>query len=148
MRKYYIKLDHGRCISCKACEAHCKNKNKVPEGLAFCVHTTTGPFETPEGPRYKTHFRPCYHCEKPACVEVCPTSAMIKREEDGIVYVDEDLCIGCQACVDACPWHVPQFNTDTDKAMKCDYCRDRLERGLDPACVTACTGHALTFVRK
>ncbi|MGC9022314.1 MAG: 4Fe-4S dicluster domain-containing protein, partial [Dissulfurimicrobium sp.] len=73
------------------------------------------------------------------------TGAMQKRS-DGIVFVDQEKCIGCMACAGACPWGVPQFNPATGKAIKCDYCMDRVDQGLRPACVAKCTTHALKFV--
>ena len=59
----------------------------------------------------------------------------------------EELCIGCKACILACPWAVPQWDETTGKAIKCDYCMDRVDQGLDPACVSGCTAHALSFTR-
>jgi Fe-S-cluster-containing dehydrogenase component len=70
---------------------------------------------------------------------------MIQRE-DGIVYIDQDKCIGCMACQKACPWEIPVMNPDTGKAIKCDLCMDRLDAGLKPACVAKCTTHALQLV--
>jgi Fe-S-cluster-containing dehydrogenase component len=96
-------------------------------------------------PRTDFRFRSCYHCEAPHCVAVCPTGAMQKRA-DGIVFVDQERCIGCTACAGACPWGVPERNPSTGKAVKCDYCMDRLDAGLNPACVTRCTTHALKLV--
>jgi Fe-S-cluster-containing dehydrogenase component len=70
---------------------------------------------------------------------------MAVREKDGIVYVQEDLCVGCKACMIACPWTVPQWNEATGKVIKCDLCMDRVDQGLQPACVAGCTAHALLF---
>jgi Fe-S-cluster-containing dehydrogenase component len=70
---------------------------------------------------------------------------MQKRAGDGIVFVDEDLCVGCKTCMSACPWGAPQWNPEKGKAVKCDYCKDRLDAGLKPACVTLCTTHCLHF---
>ena len=75
----------------------------------------------------------------------CPTGAMQKRESDGIVFTDFDRCIGCKACMVACPWGVVQWNPDTRKVVKCDYCKDRVDQGLKPACVTVCTTGCLSF---
>ncbi|BBD06876.1 4Fe-4S ferredoxin [Desulfovibrio ferrophilus] len=71
---------------------------------------------------------------------------MIRRKSDGIVYVDRELCVGCKACIIACPWDVPQWDDSQGTVMKCDLCMDRVDEGKRPACVTACTTQALEFV--
>jgi Fe-S-cluster-containing dehydrogenase component len=70
---------------------------------------------------------------------------MQKRGKDGIVFIDKDLCVGCKTCVSACPWGAPQWNSKTGKVEKCDYCMDRLDAGLKPACVSTCTTGCLDF---
>ena len=70
---------------------------------------------------------------------------MQKRPEDGIVFVDDKLCVGCKACITACPWGTPQWNPQTGKAVKCDFCMDRVDQGLEPACVTKCVTGCLSF---
>jgi Fe-S-cluster-containing dehydrogenase component len=70
---------------------------------------------------------------------------MQKRAKDGIVSVDEELCVGCKACMRACPWGAPQWNQESGKVVKCDYCMDRLDQGLKPACVAKCVTHCLHF---
>jgi Fe-S-cluster-containing dehydrogenase component len=70
---------------------------------------------------------------------------MQKRPKDGIVFIDFDLCVGCKACITACPWGAPQWNPQIGKAVKCDYCMERVDQGLKPACVTVCTTHCLQF---
>ena len=70
-----------------------------------------------------------------------------RRPKDGIVYVDHKLCVGCKTCVSACPWGAPQWDPEKGKVVKCDYCMDRIDAGLKPACVTACTTHCLKFDR-
>jgi len=143
-----MKLDKNRCIHCKACEVHCKVKNNNPVGIKYAVHTSSGP-ELKDGKiALKASFRSCYHCDDPACVEACPTEAMVRRESDGLVYVIKELCIGCESCIAACPWNIPVLFEDTNIVGKCDYCMDRLDAGLEPACVTACTTHALCLERK
>jgi len=72
---------------------------------------------------------------------------MQKRTRDGIVFVEEKLCVGCKCCISACPWGTPQWDAAAGKAVKCDYCRDRVDAGLKPACVTKCAAHCLHFGR-
>lgn len=148
MAAYKIIFNRDRCISCFACMVHCKSKNNIPEGLSLNWLTSTGPLPGPDGkPVFKTMYQPCEQCTDPKCVPVCPVNALYIREGDNIVHLDEDACCGCGCCVSACPWQVPVINPQTRKAMKCDYCADRVEEGKDPACVTGCTSKALSFVR-
>ena len=87
----------------------------------------------------------CNHCNHPPCVTVCPTGATWKREEDGIVVVDPDLCIGCKYCILACPYDARFLNPVTGAADKCDFCLHRVEKGLVPSCVNTCVGGARIF---
>jgi Fe-S-cluster-containing dehydrogenase component len=125
---------------------HCKTKNNVPVGPRFCRIMQVGPKLKKGIPRLNFVFMPCFHCEKPWCVAACPTGAMQKRAQDGIVFIDRKLCIGCKSCITACPWGVPQWDAAAGTVSKCDYCKDRVDKGLKPACVTKCTAHALRWV--
>ncbi len=105
--------------------------------------------------RHGPFFVLCNHCNKPPCVRVCPTKATFKRQEDGIVMMDFHRCIGCRFCMAACPfgsrsfnWRDPrpfikklnrEFPTRTKGVVeKCNFCAERLAKGLIPACVEAC----------
>jgi len=147
MSKYLITLDQNRCISCHACEVHCQMKNDAPADARLGMLVTIGPVSRGGKPRMLNMFMPCFHCERPWCVAACPTGAMTRRESDGVVYVQKELCVGCKACIPACPWQIPQWNDFTGQVMKCDMCRDRIDAGESPACVAGCTAHALTFTR-
>jgi Fe-S-cluster-containing dehydrogenase component len=147
MSKYMIRHDPNRCISCKACEVHCQVRNRTAPGVRPGHLITVGPVRVEGKIQTFSAFRPCFHCEKPWCVAVCPTKALAKREEDGVVLLDRGLCVGCRACVEACPWRVPQWDESTGKVVKCDGCMDRVELGLKPACVTGCSTRALSFSR-
>ena len=78
-------------------------------------------------------------------MRACPTGAMQKREKDGIVFVEHSRCIGCKSCIAACPWGTPQWDQVTRKVVKCDYCKDQVDIGLKPACVTKCVTGCLSF---
>lgn len=145
MKKYMIHLNSRRCIGCHGCEVHCKVNKDLPVGPILC-EIDHSPLVVVGGvPKTEFTFSTCRHCDEPLCVPVCPTGAMLKRE-DGIVYVDAETCIGCMACRTACPWSIPEHNPETNKAVKCDMCMDRLDAGLKPACITKCTTHALKLV--
>jgi len=86
----------------------------------------------------------CMHCSQPLCKDVCPVDAITKRE-DGIVLISQELCTGCKDCIEACPLGVMQFDEKKGLAEKCDLCVDRVDRGLQPACVAACPSHCIYF---
>lgn len=145
MNKYTIILNSRRCIGCNGCVVHCKTNKQLPLGPILCEITHL-PIVSLKGiPKTEFSFRSCYHCEDPYCAIICPVNALAKRE-DGIVVLDVEKCIGCMACGGGCPWGIPQANPVNNKMIKCDYCIERIDRGLKPACVTKCTTHALKFV--
>ena len=145
MSDYHLSQDVKKCIGCHACAVACKSHKDLPVGPKISQIIPVGPTMVGGLPRATYTFLHCFHCEKPWCVDACPTGAMQKRPSDGIVFVDPELCVGCKVCMSACPWGVPQWNPETRKAVKCDYCMDRVDQGLDPACVTVCTTRCLDF---
>ena len=148
MSKYMLKHDEASCISCLACEVSCKSNKHLGPGPDPCKIVSMGPIEVDGQPRMRTMFMPCFHCEEAWCVRACPTGAMKKREKDGIVLVEASLCVGCKSCMAACPWGVPQWDPVTHKVVKCDYCMDRVDAGLKPACVTKCVTGVFHLVKQ
>nr|WP_320189854.1 4Fe-4S dicluster domain-containing protein [uncultured Desulfobacter sp.] len=145
MSHYYLFQDTRKCIGCHTCEVVCKSNKNLPPGPKPCRIVQEGPKTIEEVPRTSFIFMPCFHCQTPWCVSACPTGAMQQRTKDGIVFVDKDLCVGCKICITACPWAAPQWNEKIGKVEKCDLCMDRIDQGLDPACVTNCTTRCLTL---
>jgi DMSO reductase iron-sulfur subunit len=145
MSIYYILQDQKKCIGCLSCEVHCKSNKGLPVGPRLGQIITVGPKWEGNIPREAFIFMPCFHCSDPWCVPACPTGAMRVRPRDLIVYVDQSLCVGCKSCITACPWGAPQWNAETGKVVKCDYCMDRVDQGLKPACVSKCVTHCLEF---
>lgn len=143
--RLHLYHDQERCIGCFSCELHCKMKNDLPIGPRLCRLMEIGPKLKNGSLKMNYHFLPCFHCENAVCMKVCPTGAIQKRDKDGIVFIKPSLCIGCKQCISACPWGVPQWNPETGKAVKCDYCKDRVDKGLKPACVTGCLTQCLYF---
>ncbi|HHY60255.1 MAG TPA: dimethylsulfoxide reductase subunit B [Clostridia bacterium] len=145
-------LNQQRCTGCFTCQIACKDKNDLPLGQLFRrVHEVAGGGYTESGGAFRHNVYAywislsCNHCQEPLCVKNCPTGAMQKREEDGIVFVDQNRCIGCRYCTWSCPYGAPEYNPEKGKTGKCDFCQDLLERGEPPACVAACPMRALDF---
>ena len=157
--------DLDTCVGWHACAVSCKEWNTgghsgpLPDHQPFGVDTfgvwfnRVHTFECGEGADSRTvHFpRSCLHCEQPACVTVCPTGASYKREEDGIVLVNEDLCMGCKLCSWACPYGAREYDYDSGVIKNCTLCIDRIyntnldEEDRVPACVGACPTGARHF---
>jgi Fe-S-cluster-containing dehydrogenase component len=147
MSSYYLFQDSKKCIGCLSCEVACKSNKALSAGPKLCQIIVIGPKFVGGLPRTAFTFMPCFHCENPWCVAACPTGAMQRRAADGIVFVEQSLCVGCKTCMSACPWGAPQWNQETGKVVKCDYCMERVDAGLKPACATICTTHCLHFGR-
>ena len=138
---YGFAINNETCIGCHACSTACKSENEVPLG----VHRTwVKSVETGTYPNVSRHFQVtrCNHCANPPCVRICPVTAMYQRD-DGIVEFDKDVCIGCKACLQACPYDAIYVDPDTGTAAKCHYCAHRTDIGLEPACVVVCPEHAI-----
>ncbi|RNL45060.1 4Fe-4S dicluster domain-containing protein [Paraeggerthella hongkongensis] len=144
MTKQGFYFDLTSCSGCRTCQVACKDKNALGVGTLFRhVHT----FETGAYPeaRLYSFAATCNHCMNPACVEACPNSAMYIDEEDGTVQHDDSKCIGCQYCVKACPYGVPQYIEESKLTHKCDGCIQLRKNGEVPACVAACPMRAIEF---
>jgi anaerobic dimethyl sulfoxide reductase subunit B len=140
--------DQTRCIGCYACVVSCKQWNQVPPGPVKWRRVLT--MENGIYPDVSVRFlsMACCHCENPACVYVCPVSAITKREKDGIVIVNTAACLGGKrcgfACRNACPYDAPQFDVEEYAQMqKCNFCVERLNENKKPICVEACITKAL-----
>ncbi len=134
-------IDHRKCIGCHACSIACKEENNVPLG----VHRTWVKYiEKGEFPHTRRHFAVlrCNHCANPPCVYICPVTALYQRP-DGIVDFDQEVCIGCKACMHACPYDALYIDPGTNTAAKCHFCAHRVEVGLKPACEIVCPEQAI-----
>ncbi|MFQ5689414.1 MAG: 4Fe-4S dicluster domain-containing protein [Gemmatimonadota bacterium] len=134
-------VDHTRCIGCHACTTACKSENEVPLSVTrtYVKHVDIGTF--PQARRAFQVTR-CNQCERAPCTVACPTGAMFRRP-DGIVDFDKSICIGCKACIAACPYDAIFINPEDHSAEKCNFCAHRIDVGLEPACVVVCPTEAI-----
>jgi Fe-S-cluster-containing dehydrogenase component/formate-dependent nitrite reductase membrane component NrfD len=134
-------IDHQRCIGCHACTTACKSENEVPLGVTrtYVKYVDVGVF--PQARRVFQVTR-CNQCDAAPCTTACPTTAMYRRA-DGIVDFDKSICIGCKACMAACPYDAIFINPEDHSAEKCNFCAHRLDVGLEPACVVVCPTEAI-----
>ncbi|HJS75371.1 MAG TPA: 4Fe-4S dicluster domain-containing protein [Vicinamibacteria bacterium] len=134
-------IDQTRCIGCHACSTACKSENLVPLSVnrTYVKYADVGVF--PQARRAMQVTR-CNQCEAPPCAEACPTGAMYQRP-DGIVDFDKAICIGCKACIAACPYDAIFINPEDHSAEKCNFCAHRVDSGLEPACVVVCPTEAI-----
>jgi len=138
---YGFLINNDACIGCHACSTACKSENEVPLGVQ---RTWVKSVETGQYPNVTRSFQVtrCNHCANPPCVRICPVTAMYQRD-DGIVEFDPDVCIGCKACMQACPYDAIYIDPDSGTAAKCHYCAHKVDLGLEPACVVVCPEHAI-----
>lgn len=166
--QYGFYFDSDKCSGCKTCHIACKDRmvdllrssssspangvdtmkgviwRRVYEfGGGSWVSNGAGGYSNTVFARYTSIS--CNHCSNPVCVKACPTGAMHKRKDNGLVSISKELCIGCESCAKACPYDAPQLDKATKTMTKCDGCIDRLQQGKKPVCVDACSLRALDF---
>jgi len=143
MATYGFAIDLRKCIGCHACTIACKAEHQIPVGVNRCWVKTVEKGVFPETTRL---FFPvlCNQCTDAPCVTICPTRALFKRR-DGIVDLHGDRCIGCRACMEACPYDQLFIDPNTRTAEKCNFCANRVENQLQPACVIVCPTECRIF---
>jgi Fe-S-cluster-containing dehydrogenase component len=128
MEKVSLVFRKQDCMGCHACEVACKQEHGLGVGPRL-VRVLE------KSPAYLPIY--CHHCAKAPCKAACPVEA-ISRNEQGIVLIDNDLCIGCRECLEACPFGAMQFDEQDEIAVKCDLCIERLAGKKQPACLSVC----------
>ncbi|HFQ90387.1 MAG TPA: 4Fe-4S dicluster domain-containing protein [Desulfobulbus sp.] len=143
MPKYVMVIDQARCVGCMACVVACTLENSVPPEhyRTRVIEMVTGDFLN-----LRSEMRPelCNHCDDAPCVTVCPTGAS-HHKPDGTVQIDRSKCVGCKACIAACPYNARYINEEHGYADKCSFCEQRLRVGKQPACVATCIGKSRIF---
>ena len=164
MTRLGMLIDLKRCVGCDSCTLSCKAEQGTPPGVMF---SRVNRVVTEQQEKIRGFFLPvlCNHCESPACLKACPSHAIYKTN-DGIVLIDEDKCVGARACVPACPYNqsfypendlgyfgktytpYEEFHNSKRKkniSMKCNLCKHRLDKGMEPSCVTVCPSECRIF---
>jgi Fe-S-cluster-containing dehydrogenase component len=143
MARFGMVIDTKKCVGCMDCVVACKTENDVSEAFNrdWIVQDVRG-----KNPDLQMEIRSerCNHCDNPPCVYCCPTGASHVHDLGGVVLVTHDMCIGCKACLAACPYDA-RFIRPDGYADKCTFCIHRVEKGLDPACVSVCPTHCMYF---
>jgi len=139
--RYGFAIDQRTCIGCHACTVACKTEHDIPVGQfrTWVKYVDSGEF--PNSTRDFGVMR-CNHCTDAPCVKICPTKALYTRK-DGIVDFDNERCIGCKSCMQACPYDAIYIDANTHTAAKCNFCAHRVDEGLEPACVVVCPTHSI-----
>jgi Fe-S-cluster-containing dehydrogenase component/formate-dependent nitrite reductase membrane component NrfD len=143
MPNYGFAIDLRKCIGCHACTIACKAEHQIPVGTHRCWVKTVEKGTFPDTRRF---FFPvlCNQCDDAPCARICPTNALFKRR-DGIVDLHGDSCIGCRACMEACPYDQLFIDPNTHTAEKCNFCANRVENKLLPSCVSVCPTECRIF---
>jgi anaerobic dimethyl sulfoxide reductase subunit B len=151
MRPYAFYINSSACSGCKTCQVACKDKNDLQPGVNWrrVYDIQGGEWKSANGAYLSTPFSynlsiSCFNCEIPVCVNSCPTKA-IYESENGVIIIDQELCIGCRYCEWVCPYGAPQFDRDSNRMTKCNLCEDYIIFGDKPSCVAACPMRALDF---
>ena len=148
MKQMSFYFDQTRCTGCYTCSVACKDWYDIEAGPENWMRII--PIEKGKFPNLSLSYLAiaCNHCADPPCIKACPVNAITKREIDGIVIVDQNVCLGkteCGSkCLKVCPWDAPQFNsTENAKMRKCQLCVERLDDDKQAICVESCPMYAL-----
>lgn len=143
-----IIINVERCLGCKSCEIACALAHSESKVLEEAVAELPRPQKRVTVEAVGDFGIPiqCRHCEAPPCVEICPTGAIRRYDEQGPIVVEQELCVGCKLCMLVCPFGVLQIGLEGRAVIKCDMCLERVEEGREPACVESCPTKALKLI--
>ncbi len=151
--------DATRCIGCQSCVAACAEANQLhpdtrldplhqaPRDLNYTTKNIIKLYKPTDGKSYSYVKQQCVHCVDPACVAGCMFKGLKKDPKTGIVTWNSKLCVGCRYCEISCPYHIPKFQWEgfNPKIVKCEFCKERLAAGQQPACTSVCPAKAVIF---
>ncbi len=143
MARFGMVIDTAACVGCMDCAVACKTENRVPDGFCRDWITTETQGRFPDL-QMEIRSERCNHCDAPPCVWCCPTGASHVSSFGQTVQITANKCIGCKACLAACPYDARFIHPD-GYADKCTFCTHRVREGLDPACVSVCPTHCMYF---
>ena len=145
MARYAFIFNQRRCIGCNACVVACQQSYQLPKDNQLNWVSIN---EEGKHPNIKMEFKPmlCGQCENPPCVPACPVDKATYQREDGIVMVNDRRCIGCRACIGACPYGARSLNEHSKKVVKCIFCVQQLTNDSIPYCVNTCPSDARFIV--
>lgn len=139
--------DSALCVGCDACTTICTQTYELTPNT-FRTEIVEKEIEGPEDRKRKVFYKnACLHCKEASCTMACPTGACYKNEE-GLVVIDESLCIGCNYCAKNCPFNAISYDKSSGVVEKCTLCADRYSEGLEPLCSTACPTKAIKFASR
>ena len=145
MPLFQISIDEQLCWGCRTCQVACKQENRTAPGIQLIAVAEDGPRLHGGQAEFSFRVNLCRHCDSPPCADACPEQAISKRA-DGIVVMDYELCTGCRACIDECPYNAIAYDDDRYIAQKCNLCHHRVDQGLIPACAdNVCLAHCIHF---
>jgi Fe-S-cluster-containing dehydrogenase component len=125
----------------------CKQENRAADGVKLIAVREEWTGVTDAAPDLVYQVNLCRHCDEPPCADACPEEAISKRD-DNLVIMNYDLCTGCQACIEECPYDAIAYDVDRSIAQKCNLCHHRVDQGLIPACAdNVCPAHCIHYKR-
>ncbi len=142
-------FDASACSGCKTCQMACKDKHNLEGSMLWRkVYEVSGGHWEQQGPAWQHKVfsynisMACNHCQDPICVKSCPNKAITKNQ-DGVVLIDSERCMGCRYCEWTCPYGALMYDSNSKVMTKCTMCYDYLMESSKPSCVTACPMRAL-----
>ena len=140
-----FEFEESRCVACGARVTACMDQNDLYPANGDLPYRRCETIEERSGGKVRMTYRSvgCMHCADAPCISACPSGCLFRDKETGFVLYDNEACVGCRLCLEACPYGAPVFPESSGKMEKCDGCAERVRNGMEPACVRVCPFDAL-----